>query len=202
MYLAVRVVSLAIRCFSQLTRSSACDEQEDRILCWELVAKRGSAWLLHYQRSAYAVTVRSRSLESSSNSPSWSVLLLWAYRMFPTESQIWSVNEEGGWTVRSLLVYMRVIISVTFIGTSTRSSSTSQSVANWCRSVFGVLSSDHTIWRKSWLHVELLYQTFQQLFAVRFSPSPLLASVIERMVTDCRFWLWNSGSLWPIGILS
>ncbi|BGP01634.1 Chitin synthase 4 [Rhodotorula toruloides] len=29
---------------------------EDRILCWELVAKRGSAWLLHYQRSAYAVT--------------------------------------------------------------------------------------------------------------------------------------------------
>lgn len=30
---------------------------EDRILCWELVAKRGSAWILHYQRSAYAVTV-------------------------------------------------------------------------------------------------------------------------------------------------
>lgn len=30
---------------------------EDRILCWELVAKRGSAWVLHYQRSAYAVTV-------------------------------------------------------------------------------------------------------------------------------------------------
>lgn len=29
---------------------------EDRILCWELVAKRGSAWVLHYQRSAYAVT--------------------------------------------------------------------------------------------------------------------------------------------------
>ncbi|GAA5981861.1 hypothetical protein JCM11641_001922 [Rhodosporidiobolus odoratus] len=29
---------------------------EDRILCWELVAKRGSAWLLQYQRSAYAVT--------------------------------------------------------------------------------------------------------------------------------------------------
>lgn len=35
---------------------------EDRILCWELVAKRGSAWLLHYQRSAYAVTVRPRFL--------------------------------------------------------------------------------------------------------------------------------------------
>lgn len=35
---------------------------EDRILCWELVAKRGSAWLLHYQRSAYAVTVSSLDL--------------------------------------------------------------------------------------------------------------------------------------------
>jgi hypothetical protein len=31
---------------------------EDRILCWELVSKRGSAWLLQYQRSAYAETVR------------------------------------------------------------------------------------------------------------------------------------------------
>lgn len=29
---------------------------EDRILCWELVAKRGSSWILHYVKSAYAVT--------------------------------------------------------------------------------------------------------------------------------------------------
>ncbi|BGP49869.1 Chitin synthase 4 [Rhodotorula kratochvilovae] len=29
---------------------------EDRILCWELVSKRGSAWILHYQRSASAET--------------------------------------------------------------------------------------------------------------------------------------------------
>jgi chitin synthase len=29
---------------------------EDRILCWELVAKRGGAWILHYVKSAYAVT--------------------------------------------------------------------------------------------------------------------------------------------------
>lgn len=29
---------------------------EDRILCWELVSKRDSAWVLHYERSAYAVT--------------------------------------------------------------------------------------------------------------------------------------------------
>lgn len=29
---------------------------EDRILCWELVSKRGSQWLLHYVKSAQGVT--------------------------------------------------------------------------------------------------------------------------------------------------
>ncbi|KAG6826954.1 Chitin synthase 4 [Tricholoma furcatifolium] len=29
---------------------------EDRILCWELVAKRGASWVLHYVKSAYAIT--------------------------------------------------------------------------------------------------------------------------------------------------
>lgn len=29
---------------------------EDRILCWELVSKRGGAWILHYVKSAYAIT--------------------------------------------------------------------------------------------------------------------------------------------------
>ncbi|KIM52757.1 glycosyltransferase family 2 protein [Scleroderma citrinum Foug A] len=29
---------------------------EDRILCWELVSKRGGSWILHYVKSAYAVT--------------------------------------------------------------------------------------------------------------------------------------------------
>ncbi|KAK4685228.1 chitin synthase, partial [Tremellales sp. Uapishka_1] len=29
---------------------------EDRILCWELVAKRGCKWTLHYVKSAYAIT--------------------------------------------------------------------------------------------------------------------------------------------------
>ena len=29
---------------------------EDRILCWELVSKRGGRWLLHYVKSAYGVT--------------------------------------------------------------------------------------------------------------------------------------------------
>ncbi|KAN0087810.1 hypothetical protein V8E55_006431 [Tylopilus felleus] len=29
---------------------------EDRILCWELVSKRHASWILHYVKSAYAVT--------------------------------------------------------------------------------------------------------------------------------------------------
>ena len=29
---------------------------EDRILCWELVSKRGGSWTLHYVKSAYAIT--------------------------------------------------------------------------------------------------------------------------------------------------
>lgn len=29
---------------------------EDRILCWELVSKRGGSWILHYVKSAYGVT--------------------------------------------------------------------------------------------------------------------------------------------------
>jgi len=29
---------------------------EDRILCWELVSKRNRAWILHYVKSAYAIT--------------------------------------------------------------------------------------------------------------------------------------------------
>ncbi|QRV92037.1 chitin synthase [Ceratobasidium sp. AG-Ba] len=29
---------------------------EDRILCWELVSKLGASWILHYVKSAYAVT--------------------------------------------------------------------------------------------------------------------------------------------------
>ena len=29
---------------------------EDRILCWELVSKRNESWILHYVKSAYAVT--------------------------------------------------------------------------------------------------------------------------------------------------
>ncbi len=34
----------------------AADAELDRILCWELVSKRGCKWKLHYVKSAYAIT--------------------------------------------------------------------------------------------------------------------------------------------------
>ncbi|GAA6021775.1 hypothetical protein JCM11491_007242 [Sporobolomyces phaffii] len=90
---------------------------EDRILCWELVAKRGSAWLLHYQRSAYAVT----------DVPDGVADL---------------ISQRRRWLNGSFFAGLHASYH------------------------FGYLyRSDHTVWRKAWLHVELLYQTFQQLFA-------------------------------------
>ncbi|GAA5934409.1 uncharacterized protein JCM15063_004568 [Sporobolomyces koalae] len=90
---------------------------EDRILCWELVAKRGSAWLLHYQRSAYAVT----------DVPDGVADL---------------ISQRRRWLNGSFFAGLHASYHFGYI-----------------------YRSDHTIWRKTWLHVELLYQTFQQLFA-------------------------------------
>ncbi|GAA6064671.1 hypothetical protein JCM10212_001787, partial [Sporobolomyces blumeae] len=90
---------------------------EDRILCWELVAKRGSAWLLHYQRSAYAVT----------DVPDGVADL---------------ISQRRRWLNGSFFAGLHASYHFGYI-----------------------YRSDHTVWRKAWLHVELLYQTFQQLFA-------------------------------------
>ncbi|BGP17974.1 hypothetical protein JCM10213_003981 [Rhodosporidiobolus nylandii] len=90
---------------------------EDRILCWELVAKRGSAWLLHYQRSAYAVT---------------------------------DVPDR----VPDLISQRRRWLNGSFFASIHSSYH------------FGYLyRSDHSFVRKTWLHIELLYQTFNMLFA-------------------------------------
>ena len=37
-------------------RYRAAADWLDRILCWELVSKRGCKWILHYVKSAYAIT--------------------------------------------------------------------------------------------------------------------------------------------------
>lgn len=66
---------------------------EDRILCWELVSKRGSAWLLHYQRSAYAETVRASEIASFRELP---LILLGYFRMYQIPLTISSINVVVG----------------------------------------------------------------------------------------------------------
>lgn len=39
-----------------ITRSLSLSHPCIQILCWELVSKRGGSWILHYVKSAYAVT--------------------------------------------------------------------------------------------------------------------------------------------------
>ncbi|GAA6030305.1 hypothetical protein JCM8097_009038 [Rhodosporidiobolus ruineniae] len=90
---------------------------EDRILCWELVSKRGSRWVLQYQRSASAET---------------------------------DVPDR----VPDLISQRRRWLNGSFFASIHSSYH------------FGYLyRSDHTFMRKFWLHVELLYQTFNMLFA-------------------------------------
>ncbi|ORY77216.1 glycosyltransferase family 2 protein [Leucosporidium creatinivorum] len=90
---------------------------EDRILCWELVAKRGSAWLLHYQRSAYAVTDVPDRLPDL-------------------------ISQRRRWLNGSFFAGIHSSFHFGFL-----------------------YRSDHSFWRKLWLHVELFYQTFNMLFA-------------------------------------
>ncbi|KAM0790046.1 Chitin synthase 4 [Microbotryomycetes sp. NB124-2] len=90
---------------------------EDRILCWELVAKRGSAWVLSYQRSAYAVTDVQESLTDL-------------------------ITQRRRWLNGSFFASLHATFH------------------------FGYLyRSDHSFWRKFWLHMELIYQSFNTLFA-------------------------------------
>jgi len=90
---------------------------EDRILCWELVAKRDSAWVLQYQRSAYAVT------DVPDTAPDL-------------------ISQRRRWLNGSFFAGIHSSFHFGYI-----------------------YRSDHSIWRKWWLHVELFYQTFNMIFA-------------------------------------
>ena len=90
---------------------------EDRILCWELVSKRDSAWVLQYQRSAYAVT------DVPDTAPDL-------------------ISQRRRWLNGSFFAGIHSSFHFGYI-----------------------YRSDHSIWRKWWLHVELIYQTFNMIFA-------------------------------------
>ncbi|GAA5928047.1 hypothetical protein JCM3775_002798 [Rhodotorula graminis] len=90
---------------------------EDRILCWELVSKRGSAWILHYQRSASAETDVPDTLHDL-------------------------IAQRRRWLNGSFFAGLHATYHFGFL-----------------------YRSDHSFIRKLWLHIELLYQAFNTIFA-------------------------------------
>ncbi|KAM0752335.1 hypothetical protein T439DRAFT_324414 [Meredithblackwellia eburnea MCA 4105] len=90
---------------------------EDRILCWELVSKRDSSWLLHYQRSAKGVTDVPSSITGL-------------------------IDQRRRWLNGSFFAAIHAIFHFTYL-----------------------YRSSHRFMTKFWLHVELVYQVFQMIFA-------------------------------------
>ncbi|KAI0051502.1 glycosyltransferase family 2 protein [Auriscalpium vulgare] len=90
---------------------------EDRILCWELVSKRGGSWVLHYVKSAYAVT--------------------------DTPDQVPElVSQRRRWLNGSFFAAIHSTVHFHYI-----------------------YRSSHSVIRKFWIHVELVYQTFNLIFS-------------------------------------
>ncbi|KAF9269343.1 glycosyltransferase family 2 protein [Marasmius fiardii PR-910] len=90
---------------------------EDRILCWELVSKRGGSWILHYVKSAYAIT----------DVPDQVPELISQRRRWLNGSFFAAVHS----TVHFYYIYR----------------------------------SAHSLLRKFWIHVEMLYQLFNLIFS-------------------------------------
>ncbi|KAJ7503030.1 glycosyltransferase family 2 protein [Mycena galericulata] len=90
---------------------------EDRILCWELVSKRGGSWILHYVKSAYAVT------DVPDQVPEL-------------------ISQRRRWLNGSFFAAVHSTVHFHYI-----------------------YRSSHTFIRKFWIHVEILYQFFNLIFA-------------------------------------
>ncbi|EIW73092.1 hypothetical protein TREMEDRAFT_70893 [Tremella mesenterica DSM 1558] len=90
---------------------------EDRILCWELVSKRGCKWKLHYVKSAYAITDVPDAVPEL-------------------------VSQRRRWLNGSFFAAIHSIVH------------------------FGYLyRSSHSVLRKFFLHIELIYQTINLIFS-------------------------------------
>nr|AZQ26798.1 putative chitin synthase 1 [Ganoderma lucidum]QDK64616.1 chitin synthase [Ganoderma lucidum] len=90
---------------------------EDRILCWELVSKRNQSWILHYVKSAYAVT------DVPDQVPEL-------------------ISQRRRWLNGSFFAAIHSTVKFHYI-----------------------YRSSHSFIRKFWIHVELLYQTFNLFFS-------------------------------------
>ncbi|KAH9970285.1 glycosyltransferase family 2 protein [Lactifluus volemus] len=128
---------------------------EDRILCWELVSKRGGSWVLHYVKSAYGVT--------------------------DTPDQVPElVSQRRRWLNGSFFAAIHGTVKFHYI-----------------------YRSSHSFMRKFWIHVELVYQTFNLIFSwfalgnffISFfvltnaleDPTILGGKVIDLLNTVCKY---------------
>ena len=90
---------------------------EDRILCWELVSKRGGSWILHYVKSASAIT------DVPDQVPEL-------------------ISQRRRWLNGSFFAAIHSTFKFHYI-----------------------YRSSHTVMRKFWIHVELVYQVFNLIFS-------------------------------------
>jgi chitin synthase len=90
---------------------------EDRILCWELVSKRGGSWTLHYVKSAYAIT------DVPDQVPEL-------------------ISQRRRWLNGSFFAAIHSVVHFHYI-----------------------YRSSHSFLRKFWIHVEMVYQVFNLIFA-------------------------------------
>ncbi|KAI0298178.1 glycosyltransferase family 2 protein [Multifurca ochricompacta] len=111
---------------------------EDRILCWELVSKRGGSWILHYVKSAYAVT--------------------------DTPDQVPElVSQRRRWLNGSFFAAIHGTVKFHYI-----------------------YRSSHSFARKFWIHVELVYQTFNLIFSW-FALGNFFISAIDLLNTILKY---------------
>ncbi|TFK48851.1 glycosyltransferase family 2 protein [Heliocybe sulcata] len=90
---------------------------EDRILCWELVSKRGGSWILHYVKSAYAIT------DVPDQVPEL-------------------ISQRRRWLNGSFFAAIHSTVHFHYL-----------------------YRSSHSFIRKFWIHVEMVYQTFNLIFS-------------------------------------
>ncbi|KAG1810957.1 glycosyltransferase family 2 protein [Suillus subaureus] len=90
---------------------------EDRILCWELVSKRGGSWILHYVKSAYAVT------DVPDQVPEL-------------------ISQRRRWLNGSFFAAIHSTVHFHYL-----------------------YRSSHSFMRKFWIHIEMIYQLYNLIFA-------------------------------------
>jgi len=111
---------------------------EDRILCWELVSKRGGAWILHYVKSAYAVTDVPDQVSFFS-----SFFCLFVCSIQNTQKKVPElISQRRRWLNGSFFAAVHSIVHFHYL-----------------------YRSSHGFVRKAWIHVEMVYQVFNLIFS-------------------------------------